>query len=111
MGTRKSEASFKIANAERTNLSSGSFDLVTIMYAFHEAPFVGRYRILREARRLLSPGSTLAVVDISPAYEPSPTMLAGEPYVIEYKKNIQEQLKAIQGFTDCKYTEIVKGHV
>lgn len=40
----------------------------------------GRQRILQEARRLLSPGGVLAVIDIATDYEPSPSMLAGEPY-------------------------------
>lgn len=104
------DASYFIGNAEDTTLPDSAFDLVTIMYGFHEAPYSGRFRILREARRLLAPGATLAVVDISPDYEPSPAMLAGEPYVIEYKKNIQSQLRAAKGF-DCKYKEVVKGHV
>lgn len=49
-------------------------------YAFHEAPLNGRQRILEEARRLLSPGGVLAVIDIATDYEPSESMLAGEPY-------------------------------
>ena len=57
-------------NAEKTNFSEKSFDLVTIMYAFHEAPAMGRYMILREARRLLKHGGMLALVDISPDYTP-----------------------------------------
>lgn len=105
------DPSYTIANSEQTTLPDASFDLVTIMYAFHEAPYLGRYRMLREARRLLAPGGTLAVVDISPLYEPSPTMLAGEPYVLEYKKNIQKQMSRIQGFERCTYSEVVKGHV
>jgi len=60
---------------------------------------------------VLRNGGTLAVVDISPEYEPSPTMLAGEPYVLEYKKNIVQQMKSIQGFSDIQYHTIVPGHV
>jgi len=102
---------FLVGNAEETNLPGGIFDLVTIMYSFHEVPHHGRYLILREARRLLADGCTLAVIDISPNYEPSPTMLAGEPYVLEYKANIQKQLKAIRGFVDLRYEEVVAGHL
>jgi ubiquinone/menaquinone biosynthesis C-methylase UbiE len=71
---------FARGNAERTSFPKKSFDLVTIMYAFHEAPEKGREQILREARRLLEPGGTLAIIDISAEYTPSPSMLAGEPY-------------------------------
>lgn len=80
-------------------------------YGFHEIPFMGRYKILREARRLLAQGATLAIVDISPDYEPSPSMLAGEPYVLEFKRNIQKQLGSIRGFANVQYKEMVPGHV
>ena len=71
---------FSQANAESTQLPSRSFDLVTVMYAFHEAPKSGREKILNEARRLLQPGGTLAIVDICSEYKPSMSMLSGEPY-------------------------------
>jgi len=71
---------FSKGNAENTELPSRSFDLVTVMYAFHEAPKHGRENILREAHRLLQPGGTLAVIDICTDYTPSKSMLAGEPY-------------------------------
>jgi ubiquinone/menaquinone biosynthesis C-methylase UbiE len=71
---------FAKTNAEQTEFPGQSFDLVTIMYAFHEAPKEGRDRILQEAYRVLQPGGTLAVVDICTDYTPSDSMLAGEPY-------------------------------
>jgi SAM-dependent methyltransferase len=73
-------ATFARGNAEQTKFPSESFDLVTVMYAFHEAPKAGRHRILQEAYRVLQPGGTLAVIDISTDYKPSKTMLSGEPY-------------------------------
>jgi ubiquinone/menaquinone biosynthesis C-methylase UbiE len=99
------------ANAEDTKLPGQSFDLVTIMYAFHEAPAAGRAKILREARRLLHPGGTLAVVDIATDYTPSPHMLAGEPYVQEYQKNIHRQLSQLKGFAFSEYKVLIPGHV
>lgn len=99
------------ANAEDTRLPDRSFDLVTVMYAFHEAPKPGRERILAEARRLLQPGGVLAVIDISTDYEPSESMLKGEPYVLEYQKNIHNQLRSIKGFLRPQYKAVVPGHV
>lgn len=77
---RVASTTFSRANAENTQLPSRSFDLVTVMYAFHEAPSHGRQNILKEAHRLLQPGGTLAVIDICTDYTPSKSMLAGEPY-------------------------------
>lgn len=82
-----------------------------LRFGFHECPFIGRYRILREVRRLLAQGATLAIVDISPDYEPSLSMLAGEPYVLEYKRNIHKQLGCVRGFANVRYKEMVPGHV
>jgi len=79
-GLSSRKAKFVTGNAEGTNFPSKSFDLVTIMYGFHETPEVGRENILREAHRVLQPGGTLAVIDISTDYTPSETMLSGEPY-------------------------------
>lgn len=116
---------FVEANAEGTPFSNQSFDLVTIMYVLHEAPFLGRHRILREARRLLKPGGILAVVDIAPGYEPSGSMLSGEPYLKDYQNNLAGQLSSLRGFefddfefefeserdSLCKETIVVPGHV
>jgi ubiquinone/menaquinone biosynthesis C-methylase UbiE len=96
---------------ENTDLRKKTFDLVTIMYAFHEVPKEGRTRIIQEAKRLLKVGGTLAVVDISPTYTPSKYMLAGEPFVIEYQQNIDRQLASVPGFRLSKREEIVPGHL
>jgi SAM-dependent methyltransferase len=102
---------FLLRNAEDTQLPHQSYDLVTVMYAFHEAPHQGRHNILKEARRILSPGGLLAVIDISTQYQPSPHMLRGEPYVQEYQTNIHRQLANISGFERPKYQDIVPHHL
>ena len=102
---------FHMGNAEDTKLPSKSFDLVTVMYAFHEAPHEGRKKILAEASRLLMPGGKLVVVDISSDYKPSPSMLAGEPFVLEYQTSIHKQLQNAAGFLKPKHTNLIKNHV
>jgi ubiquinone/menaquinone biosynthesis C-methylase UbiE len=104
-------ATFALGNAEHTDLPAKSFDLVTIMYAFHEAPKKGRDRILREARRLLNKGGLLALIDISPDYQASKSMLAGEPYVLEYQSNIDREMRRFPGFAQGKSKTLVPGHV
>jgi ubiquinone/menaquinone biosynthesis C-methylase UbiE len=104
-------AMYAKGNAEHTELPSRTFDLVTVFYGFHEAPHYGRQKIVEEARRLLRSGGLLAVVDICPDYQPSPTMLSGEPYVIEYQKNIHKQMNAFKGFSKAKYRTMVPNHV
>lgn len=104
-------ATYSLANAENTDLPNNTFNLVTIMYAFHEVPEQGRSRIIQEAKRLLKVGGTLAVVDISPTYTPSKYMLAGEPFVIEYQQNIDKQLANVPGLRLSKRKEVVPGHV
>jgi ubiquinone/menaquinone biosynthesis C-methylase UbiE len=103
--------SFAELNAEDTKLPEHSFDLVTIMYGFHEAPRAGRDKILREARRILKQGGKLAVIDISTDYQPSRSMLAGEPYVKEYQENIVKQLKQFKGFRLEKSKTIIPNHL
>jgi len=104
-------AQYAKGNAEHTVLPDQSFDLITVMFAFHEAPKFGRYKILREIRRLLKHGGSLAVVDISPEYNPSEPMLAGEPYVLNYQREIMDQMANVKGFSKKEYHSIVPGHV
>ena len=105
------QASYRVINAENTDIPMLSTDLVTIMYAFHEIPMEARGRILNEARRILRRGGQLAIIDISPDYEPAPAMLAGEPFVLEYQSSIEAQLTTFKGFRFSKCKSIVPGHV
>ena len=64
---------------------------------------------------MLKKGGMLAIVDISRQYIPSKPMLAGEPYVLEYQRNINDQLHMASsqqlGFTNFTNETIVDGHV
>lgn len=107
----KCEASYRIGNAENVKIPPLSIDLITIMYGFHEIPSEGRSSIIKEAKRILRRGGTLAILDICPTYEPSSHMLAGEPFVLEYQQNIDRQLATFPGFSTSKRDVIVPGHV
>jgi ubiquinone/menaquinone biosynthesis C-methylase UbiE len=53
-------------NAEKTNLPSESFDLVTLQFVTHELPRQATQVIFEEAFRLLRPSGCLAIVDNNP---------------------------------------------
>ena len=65
---------------------TNSFDVVTCMFATHEMPRAARLQVLSNARRIAR--KKVIFVDIDPNYTPSQAMLEGEPYVLEYRKNI-----------------------
>jgi len=94
-----------------TELPAASFDIATCFYGFHEVPYKGRARILSEMHRVLVPGGYAAILDISPTFEPSNSMLAGEPYILEYQANISEQLKRVAGLNIYKTVDLVPGQV
>jgi SAM-dependent methyltransferase len=77
---------------EATGLPSGSYDLVSSFLLLHEMPQETTRRILREARRLVRPGGSLAVMDMDPACRAYQTMPAAimtllkstEPFLDQY---------------------------
>ena len=62
-------------------------------------------------QRLLIPGGYAAILDISPSFTPNLSMLAGEPYILEYQANITEQLQQVKGLIFWKTVELVAGQV
>ena len=61
------------------------------MFATHEMPRAARLKVLSNARRIAR--KKVIFVDIDPNYTPSQAMLEGEPYVLEYRKNIDIDFK------------------
>ena len=96
-------AAWHHALPEATGLPSGSFDLVSAFLLLHEMPQDTTRRILREARRLVRPGGSLAVMDMDPtcsAYQTMPapilTLLKStEPYLDQYfSLDLDQELRA-----------------
>lgn len=54
------------AQAEKTELPSESFDLITLQFVTHELPGFASQAIFQEALRLLRPGGCFAIVDNNP---------------------------------------------
>lgn len=81
------------------------FDTVTCMFAFHEIPEEGHRKILNNALRISK--NKVIIVDISTDYKPSRLMLAGEPYTLDYLKNMNELMENYS----FEKTNFIKGHV
>ncbi len=77
------------AAAEQSGLPEHSFDLVSAFLIFHELPTAAAHKILREARRLLKPGGSLALMDMNPH---SPIYAKMPPYILTLLKSTEPYL-------------------
>jgi len=62
------------------------------MFGLHEMPRDARRRVIRNALRIAR--SKVLLVDIWPGFTPSPMMLSGEPYLLEYLEHIDDDVAA-----------------
>ena len=110
---------YTYGNAE-TYGKDDEFDVVSIMFAFHEMPTSAHEKIIRNAIRVAR--KKVVVVDISKDYNPTKAMLHGEPYLLNYLDKFEDTIER----TPFKYplyyktrskldgvnkTNLVKGHV
>ena len=93
---------FNIANAE-TYYPLNEIDITSTFFALHEMPRFARKNIIKRAMEYTK--KEVLFVDISTDYKPSPYMLMGEPYLLEYLENIDDDLR------DFEKISIVDGHV
>tara|TARA_Y100000748_G_C15464580_1_gene476342 strand:+ start:818 stop:1321 length:504 start_codon:yes stop_codon:yes gene_type:complete len=93
---------FSFSHIEDWNINH-KFDIVTIMFMFHEVPQESRLNIINLIKNIAR--EQIFIVDIAPSYTPSKLMLTGEPYICDYLKNICDDLK------DFKEEIIVSNHV
>ena len=92
MNRLKTQPHWVHAAAETTGLPDASFDLVSTSLMFHELPLSAAIAILKEARRLLKPGGTFALMDMEPqcrTFQKMPTFIftllkSTEPYLDQY---------------------------
>ena len=80
---------FAQGNAETWGEEDGA-DVTTVCFLLHEAPREGRLRIIENAARVARRHTY--IMDIHPAYTPSPMMLTGEPYLPDYLSHIDEDV-------------------
>ena len=113
------DTSFEMLNIAKRNHENAQFyfgnaenytppymiDIVSCMFAFHEIPLYAQKNIIINAINIAK--EKIIIVDISPNYKPSKTMLTGEPYILEYLSNIQGLLDKYN-FEEYEY---IKEHV
>lgn len=95
-------SNYIVANAE-TFGTRNSYDIVSCMFAFHEMPNEAHINIINNAIKIAR--KRVVIVDISTNYKPSNIMLTGEPFILDYLKNINTILD------DFTKTELIKNHV
>ena len=96
---------FMHCNIEATNILHDSVDIVSISYVLHELPLPALIRCLKEAYRILRPGGTLGVLDMSHEVKASSFILQKifdrtEPYLADYVKfgDARSEILALIGF-------------
>ena len=70
------------------------YDIVNICFAFHEIPQKARKIIIKNA--INNSKGKVCIMDICPTYNPSPSMLLGEPYIEDYLNSIENDLKVFK---------------
>ena len=101
---------FARGNAEKWGFTD-SFDIATVMFGMHEMPGYARRRVIRNALRVAR--DKAMVVDIWPGFEPNAMMLSGEPYLLDYLANIDDDVDSAYDPTvwTCERVDVVEGHV
>ena len=81
------------------------------MFGMHEMPMGARRRVIRNALRLAK--SKVMVVDIHPSFAPNAMMLSGEPFVLDYLANIEDDVDASYDHKEWELTrvDVVEDHV
>ena len=87
---------FEVGNAETWG-DVDCADVVTLMFALHEMPQEGRRAVLTNALQLAR--RRVVVSDICLDYTPSPLMLTGEPFVLDYLAHADEDVRGCAAAT------------
>ena len=92
---------FKKELVHKTTYKDETIDMINCMFLFHEVPSHGRKEIFKEINRILKPGGLLNIMDIRLSYDPNRFMLSGEPFLLDYLDNFQDELSNLP-FKDLK---------
>ena len=84
---------FQLGNAE-TFGAADEYDVATVFFALHEMPAAGRRAVLHNALRVARKLVMVADIDAR-TYRPSAMMLTGEPYLLDYMENVEDDIAAV----------------
>ena len=101
---KRNDTNFIVGNSEDWG-KSYSYDIVTCMFGFHEMPRSARLKVIENCIRVA--GEKVVIIDIDPTYIPSAFMLSGEPYILDYIKHIDCDMKLYGGIKKS----VIEGHV
>ena len=100
------------APAENVPVDDNTYDAITCVYLFHELPGEVRNAVLKEWLRVLKPGGKVFFVDSAQAGEvpydrilEGFTIMAHEPYYMDYTQNEIGELFSKAGF-EVETTEV-----
>ena len=91
---------------------SQSYDVATLFFVLHEMPQPARRAALRNALRVSR--RRVVVCDISVGKVPSDLMLSGEPYLLNYQRNIVDDVHSVaseHAHVRVQLIEVVRDHV
>ena len=105
------DAEFVHGNIENTGIESGSVDVVSISYVLHELPYEVSRKVIKEASRILKPGTgVFSILDMHEPTSSSPVMRyifdRTEPYLNEFSSLLRKMSQDLQesGFRDVRIT-------
>jgi ubiquinone/menaquinone biosynthesis C-methylase UbiE len=112
------EIRYQVASADRLTFPDATFDLVVSSLVFHHLPAEVKRDALREARRVLKPGSRLLIGDFGTARHGLPRLLWFPVRLLDGHKTTADNFEgrmpdliADAGFADVIESELVRTHV
>jgi trans-aconitate methyltransferase len=104
---------FAVLNGVDAKSAYADIDVVVACMLMHELPRAAHVDLLRALLAVLKDAGQLWIVDIDPAYTPSPAMLLGEPYLLEYQETFGDTAADLAAEVGriVRIETMVEGHV
>ena len=87
-----SSATYYNMNGVDTFNHFSEIDVAIVCMVMHEMPQCAHHELLCSLLNTISDDGEIWLIDINPEYNPSISMLAGEPYLLDYLKDIESTI-------------------